>query len=66
MNLSNISKKIPVLQKGLSWKYCLVFWIPLLQAHCFMQYIRQNGLYIGSLILIGFYLMAEDSEALEM
>lgn len=30
MNLSNISKKIPVLQKGLSWKYCLVFWIPLL------------------------------------
>lgn len=30
MNLSDISKKIPVLQKGLSWKYCLVFWIPLL------------------------------------
>ena len=30
MNLSDISKKIPVLQKGLRWKYCLVFWIPLL------------------------------------
>ena len=30
MNLSDISKKIPVLQKGANWKYCLVFWIPLL------------------------------------
>ncbi len=30
MNLSNISKKISLLQKGANWKYCLVFWIPLL------------------------------------
>ena len=30
MNLSDISKKISLLQKGLSWKYCLAFWIPLL------------------------------------
>lgn len=30
MKLSDLSKEISLLQKRLGWKYCLIFWIPIL------------------------------------